>query len=89
MLPEIASQDFSPDVPLVAKLGPINLPLKFFGVGTNLFLLVVYAITGLVAFFLQWLTLPEDLFNILLVISFGAMSALMVIGAWSIKEHRW
>lgn len=86
---EIASQDFSPDVPLVAKLGPINLPLKFFGVGTNLFLLVVYAITGLVAFFLQWLTLPEDLFNILLVISFGAMSALMVIGAWSIKEHRW
>eukprot|EP01049_Picozoa_sp_SAG25_P002188 SAG25_NODE_112_length_14924_cov_13.606476_4_plen_577_part_00 len=77
------------DVPLVVSIGPIELNLRYFGAYTNLFLFVVYACFALAVVFHQFLTVPEDLMNVLLVASFGGMSTLFVVGGYMIQKHKW
>ena len=66
-----------------------DVNLKYFGAGTNAFLLLMYGVLALLATWQLFLEIPEDLFNKLLVITMGGMSALFAVGGYAMHTHNW
>ena len=88
-----AAEDKGPDLApiktLTADMYGVKINLKYFGLGTNAFLLFVYGLLALAAVWYLWLEVPDDLFNLLLAGSLGGMSALFAIGGLAMHQHRW
>lgn len=85
----LAKANELPEVEMIVDVLGVEVDLKYFGAGTNGFLLVIYAFLSMGALWQLYLDVPEDLFNRLMVVTLMASASLFGIGGAAISTRNW